>query len=217
MIKQNILMLFITLFMFSCNTQNNQMEIRYTSINDYYADYVFNFNNSKTGLALINNYALTQIEAQKKTVDSVKQTTQKTPATIESLLNNGSFSQNAENIALYTPPSEISLNKVNNKDLIIKYIVGENTFKVEDIQIGESYKNTKITVEATTKNNQSELKLNVEALTIEALSQILNKIESVNHHKQNEQYIYAVLNSNNVEVMSVLFSNKGQNINLKYH
>ena len=62
MIK-NSLLFAILILVFSCETQNKNMNIRTTSINDYEATYIFNLENNISTLKKINEFALKDITA----------------------------------------------------------------------------------------------------------------------------------------------------------
>ena len=192
------------------------MEIRYTSLNDYYTDYVFNLKNDSKGLKEINAYVLREIQEQNRVVDSFKKAGYKPRITYEEMINKGSFSLQAADVTLYNPPNEWSLEAVNNEDVIIEYKVGEESFKVEEIKVGKKYGTIILDIKTTIIGNEGVLIVNTDVLNLDGLSQVLKKLKKINYHYNSINFKYFVKNKNNVDLLEVLFTDKGKHIKLNF-
>ncbi|GAA3515798.1 hypothetical protein GCM10022393_32220 [Aquimarina addita] len=126
------------------------------------------------------------------------------PVTFEDHLYQNSFSLTASDVILYRPPSEWSLDPVADKDIIVHY------------KIGEEYNNATLNINATLTGREYKLKLSTDALNLEALYQILNTINSLQHHKKTINFKYLIINNENVNLLNIIYSDNGEHVELTY-
>ena len=216
MIKNTLLYLLILLFCFSCDDSNGPNDIRHTSMHDYYANYIFDLDNNLSALKTINDFALNGIEKHKHVVDSLKASGYKNVVSQNKFKINTYLSVNAEDIIIYTPPSEFTFKPVDEKDIVAEYIVGDESFKVEHIKIGERYATGTISIKETLTENKCILKLSTDTLNLEVLYQILKKTEILAYQKKHLDFKYTVSNNKNIKLLEVTYSNNGKHIMLNY-
>lgn len=216
MIKYSSSIVLIFAILFACNTVDKKMSIRYTSLNDYDAHYIFNIENTFNGLQEINTYALEEIQAQKKFVDSLKSSSyvDSVSSAYQENIKSSSFSLMAEDLYLYTPPT--SFDRVSNEDIVLQYVLNENSFVIEDIVVGQSYTPSSFTIKETKNETQSSLQVNTEEFTLEVLSQVLEKIKKVGHHHQENRYTYYIKDINDTHILDVIYKDKGTSLVLNY-
>lgn len=216
--KNIVLCIIITLFLFSCEGQEREMDIRYFSLNDYDTNYVFDIENNLEALKKMHHYAINEIKEQKHVVDSLKTSSyiDSLPKTYEEHQYGTSLSLTPSDVYLYTPPAEFSFNQVNDDDLVLLYELGEENFIIENIVVGKSYHPSSFKIEETKNETQSVLKINNEAFTLEVLSQVLEHIKTIRHHHQEDIYTYQIKDVNNKHVLDVIYKDKGTSLLLNY-
>ncbi|WP_299219228.1 hypothetical protein [uncultured Aquimarina sp.] len=217
MIKYSYLIILVTV-LFSCKSQEQEMEIRYTSLNDYDANYIFNLENNLQGLKKINNYVINEIKDQKHFVDSLKKSdyVKDTPKTFDEHRNSTSLSLTATDLYLYTPPGELSLNKVKDKNIVMIYELDEETFAIKNINIGDSYTSSSFSIKETKDDNQCSLHLDTEEFNLEALSQTLEKTKALNYQLQYDPFTYHIIDKQNKNILDIIYNNKGTSLLLNY-
>lgn len=194
------------------------MSIRNTSINDYYTNYIFNFNNNSIALKSINDFAVNEIKQQKHYTDSLKKAGKKniTSNNIKDILAAESFlSGVGEDVHFYTPPSELSFEQVNEDDLVMLYELNENAFTIKNIKIGNSYVSQPIEIKEIPLAKNCKLQVDVENLNLGILKQILNKINTLNYHTKKEVYGYDIY-TQKIHILTIAYSEQGKALKLYY-
>lgn len=218
--KINYLIIVILVSLLSCNnTKKQEMKIRYTSINDYDANYIFDFQNNKAGLKMINQYVIEDIKSSKHFADSIVNKLGKLN-NIEKTkyLSENNLPTKATDVSLYIAREDLNWDPNNNNDLLIVYKLDENTFKITDFKIPyKSDKKNDITIQDTgIEKNSCILKINKDSFHIETLKLIKEKIDKLNYQKQENDFSYLVKNNNDVEMIKITFTEKGKHISLTY-
>lgn len=216
MIQRMFLYFLIAVTFLNCDDGNGPNDIRNTSLNDYTAHYIFEFDNTKLALKKMNDYALNEIAAQKHFVDSLKKTGYTPASTMEEMFEKGSLSLTATDVTLYTPPSEFSFDPVDDKDIVVVYNLGEESFKVENISVGEQYAKGTMSIEEQFIDNTSVLNIDTEVLSLEALYQVLEKTRALGRQEKYNTFKYVVHNHNNISLLEVIYTEKGKHISLNY-
>ncbi len=218
MIKQVVFLFFISIGFFACNSQKQPMDIRYTSINDYDANYIFNLENNTKALKKIDQYAQDMIKGQMHIVDSLKNSDyiKNTSKTYDEHKLGTSLSLTATDVYLYTPPGEFSFDQVQDENLVIKYELDEEKFTIRDIIVGNSYQDSSIKVESSVKENNCKLIVSTATLNLQGLYQIFEKIRTSTYHKQKEQFTYFVYDANDTNVLDIIYKNNGSSLLLHY-
>lgn len=216
--KINTLYIIIALFLFSCEEEKREMDIRYTSLNDFDTNYVFDIENNLEALKKIHHYAVNEIKGQKHVVDSLKASSyiDSLPKTYEEHQYGTSLSLSPSDVYIYIPPGEYSFDQVNDDDLVLLYELDEDNFTIEDIVVGQSYTPSSYTIKETKNETQSSLQVNTEEFTLEVLSQVLEKIKKVGHHHQENRYTYYIKDINDTHILDVIYKDKGTSLVLNY-
>ncbi|MBQ4804456.1 hypothetical protein J8L88_16465 [Aquimarina sp. MMG015] len=218
MIRYSYISILICTLLFSCKSQKQEMEIRYTSLNDYDANYVFNLKNNTTGLKKTHQFTLAEIEAQKHFVDSLKNSSymDSLPQTYKDHQYGTSLSLTASDVYLYTPPNEFSFDQVSDEDLVMVYELNEEQFTIKNIVIGERYKENTISIKEKMNTNFCELKVDDNNFRLETLYQVFEKIQKLQYHLQKDLFTYQVFDSKNNHVLDITFKDKGTSLLLNY-
>jgi len=218
MIKYRYLIILFSTVLFSCKSQKQEMEIRYTSLNDYEANYIFDLENNLNGLKKINNYVINEIKEQKHFTDSLKASSymDSLPKTYKDHQYGTSLSLTASDLYLYTPPGELSLNKVKDKNIVMIYELDEENFTIKNIDIGETYQSSSYTIKETKNSNQCILKIENDELTLDSLHQIFEKIKKSKHQLEHDTFTYQINNKQDTNILDITYSNKGTSLLLNY-
>jgi len=219
MIKQNILYLLLISSIFSCQSQNKNMDIRTTSINDYEATYIFNLENNKTALKKINDYALQEIKAQNIFIDSLKHAASEDiqPKTFKERLNSTTLSLIPEDIIFYTPPNQL-MDRVREKDIVIHYVINTESGTIKNIRIGNQFKNAPPTIKVINENkNNCNLQLDQLDFTLQSLYTIVSKITKLQYQNKSFDFIYTVKDKNNAPLLDIIYTDHGQSLLLNYN
>ncbi|WP_299181568.1 hypothetical protein [uncultured Aquimarina sp.] len=216
MIRYSYISILICTLLFSCKSQKQEMEIRYTSLNDYDANYVFNLKNNTTGLKKIHQFTLAEIEAQKHFVDSLKNSSymDSLPKTYQDHQYGTSLSLTATDISLYTPPQ--SLDRVREKEMVMEYKLDEENFTIKNIDIGDTYQSSSYTIKETKESNRCILEINNEELTLEGLYQIFEITKKLKHQFEHNIFTYQINNKQEINILDITYSNKGTSLLLNY-
>ncbi|WP_347220120.1 hypothetical protein [Chryseobacterium sp.] len=196
---------------------DKKMEIRYTSINDIYGNYVFNFKNSIDGIKSINDYAGKYIRASKKVTDSIKtRIASLTKEEATAYLSGQSLPVSAGNIVFYNAPGEFSGEPEAN-DMLIEYILDEDHFKIKGLNIPSVESKDGISVMAVGKTSKAcTLKIKENAITLQGLRAVINKINELGDHRNSEQYVYTVNGEQNKPLLSFIYEQKGKYFRLNF-
>jgi len=216
-IKYYSLTIYVFIILFSCKSKKQEMEIRYTSLNDYDANYIFDLENNINGLKKIHQFALQEITAQKHFIDSLKNSSyiDSLPKTYKEHQYGTSLSLTASDIYLYTPPNELSFDQVDHEDLVMLYELNEKSFTIKNISIYERYRDDSMPISIIANANHCMLKLDEKKFGLETLYQVLKKIKELNLHNQNDDFTYTVYNKEN-QILDISYTNKGTSLLLNY-
>ena len=213
----NILLIYFLFF--SCASDSNEpMQIRHTKLNDYYADYIFNLKNDNSGLKMIIDFANESNEKSKMINDSLRKIAinkfKNRPPTQEEQLY-GSFPSTSLDMTLYTPPSEWSLDRVNDKDIVVNFQRKEDDYAFTDIEIPDRFlEKDAVISEVSTKENKTILSSN-KPLNLGVLKSIVEKTHKLNYHSKNERYTYEVLNDEDVNKLLISYNKHGKYLTIK--
>lgn len=206
----------MVIFLCSCKSQKQEMEIRYTSLNDYDANYIFNLQNNTEALKKIHEFAKEEIKAQKHFVDSLKASNymDSLPKTYKDHQYGTSLSLTASDISLYVPPK--SMDRVQDEEMVIRYELDEENFTIKNIDIGNKYHSQTYDIKETNKTDQCLLQISTGELTLDVLYQIFEKIHKIQYHRQKDLFTYQVFDSKNNHVLDITYKDKGTSLLLNY-
>ncbi|TPN89122.1 hypothetical protein [Aquimarina algicola] len=192
------------------------MEIRYTSLNDFDAHYIFDLNNNIKGIHRIHKYASEEIKAQKHVIDSLLKSgyADHLPKTYQEHLYNPSLSLTATDIYMYTPPK--LLDRVRDEELVIWYEFNEETFTIKEIHIGNSYQSLSHNIKTTKTNNLCTFNIDSDQLTLNILYQIFEKIKKLKYQLDHETFTYQITINPNKKVLEITYHNKGNSLLLDF-
>lgn len=219
MIKQNILYLLLLSSIFSCQSQNKNMDIRTTSINDYEATYIFNLENNRAALKKINDYALQDIKAQNIFIDSLKHVASKDtqPKTFKERLTSTTLSSVPEDIIFYTPPNQL-MDRVREKDIVLHYVLNTESGTIKNIRIGNQFKNATTTIKIINENKHNcVLQLDQLDFTLQNLYAILSQIAKLQYQNKTLDFIYTVKNKDNAPILDIIYTDHGHSLLLNYN
>ncbi|KQS89915.1 hypothetical protein ASG21_13125 [Chryseobacterium sp. Leaf394] len=198
------------------NTARN-MEIRYTSINDVYGNYVFNFNDSTAGLKMINDFAEKDIEDSKKVTDSLNNRIAKLDKDGASQMMSGqSLPTSASDITFYSIPGDFS-GEPKNDDILIEYELDENNFKIQKLNIPKAKKKTQIPL--TVENhalNKGIVKVSAKSIDLNTLYNIIDEINKAEFHHNSEQYVYLIQGEGEKLLMSIHYEQSGKYLKFSF-
>lgn len=193
------------------------MEIQYTSINDVYGNYVFNFKDSTEGIKRINDFAEKDIQASKKVTDSINaRIAGLTKEEARKYLSGQSLPTSAGNIVFYNAPAEYS-GEPKTDDILIEYELDEDNFKIKDLKIPnpKSTHKTPVTVASQTPES-GMITIKEKTITLQGLSSIIQKINEAGYQKNSDQYVYTVKGDKNQVILSFLYEQKGKYFRLRF-
>ncbi|MBO6183160.1 MAG: hypothetical protein J6O88_00515 [Chryseobacterium sp.] len=197
------------------NTAKN-MEIRYTSINDVYGNYVFNFNDSTSGLKMINDFVEKDIQESKKVADSVNnQMARLSTEEASKLMKGQSLPTSAGNITFYNAPSDFS-GEPKAEDILIEYELDENNFKIKNLNV-PAKKNAQVTVSAKNKTADTGIvKVSAKNININILNTVISEINKVRFHRHSDRYKYIVQGEEENQLMSIQYDQNGKYLKLSF-
>ena len=207
--------------MASC-TKNEEkpMEIRYTSQNDVYANYVFNYQDDLKGIKQINDFAEKDIEASKKVKDSITRHIQTlSNEEAEKYLTGQSLPTSAKNITFYRTLGSFE-GEPGQENLIIEYELDENNSKIKDLNIPEesSIGSSSIILKTEKQNpEKSIIKLNGSGLLMQEMRLLKGEIDKVGYHKESENFTYEIIDERGRTLLFFLFEQKGKYFKIDFN
>ncbi|KFE97098.1 hypothetical protein [Chryseobacterium luteum] len=210
----------LILTLLSCNNHqsNDKMEIKYTSINDFYANYVFNYEDNLKGLQKLNNYVINDINLSKKISDSIKiKLNSLTEEDRVKFIGNQSLPTIATDIILYKEINEFH-GEPTDQDILLKYHIEEDNYKIKDIYVPISQMkkiDTKLD-EKSHNDNKCIIQINSPDINLEKFHLIIEKIKKIGYHNNYQNYKYTIENKKGKVLLSVLYDTNGNYINLKF-
>ncbi|MGK6342030.1 hypothetical protein ACMGDK_07320 [Chryseobacterium sp. DT-3] len=193
------------------------MEIKYTSINDVYGNYVFSFQDNINGIQKINDFAEEDIQDSKKVTDSINShIAGLTKEEAQKYIAGQSLPTSAGNITFYNAPGDFD-GEPKADDILIEYDLDEDNFKIKNLNIP----NTKATdLNSLTVINQTQesciIKIPGSDITLQGLNSILKKINETGFHRNSEQYVY-IIKGEKDQLMSFLYEQKGKYFSLSFN
>ena len=139
------------------------MEIRYTSINDVYGTYIFNFEDNISGIKKINDFAVENIKSSKNVSDSINTVISKmSKEEAQDYISNQSLPTMATNLIFYKALDDLE-GQPDQKDVLIGYVLDEITFGINNINIPNNELGKKIVFKENDKSAESlSLVINLE-------------------------------------------------------
>lgn len=208
----------ILLIITSCSHSEKKMRIANTSVNDVYDNFIFDFDDSKKGLKMINDYVEKDIQESKKFSDSlVKKLEGLSDAEVEKFWKENNLPTKATNVSVYLTREDLNLDIENNTDLLMTYIVDEDSFQITDFKINDKTENNSVKINhKIVDENNSNFIIQEEDITISILSNIKKQIDSLKFHFSSDQYTYWIKNNNEKLLVKILFKDKGTKVSLIY-
>lgn len=210
----------LILILLSCNDNysNKEMEIKYISINDFYANYVFNYEDNLLGLQRLNNYVINDINSSKKVSDSIKiKLNSLTEKDRVKFIENQSLPTIATDIILYKEINEFH-GEPTDHDILLKYNIEEENYRIKDIYVPISQMK-KIDTQLDEKShndNKCIMQINSPDINLEKFHLIIEKIKKIGYHNNYQNYKYVIKNKKGKVLLSVLYDTNGNYINLKF-
>ncbi|MBV8326116.1 hypothetical protein [Chryseobacterium sp.] len=194
------------------------MDIKYTSINDVYGNYVFNFKDSTDGIKKINDFAEKDIQDSKKVSDSINShiaSLQKEVA--EKYLKGQSLPTSATNVIFYKAPGDISGEPKTN-DILIEYELDEDNFKIKKLNIPNTKTKGEISATTARKTPQSGMiTISGSTITLQALKSVIRQINEAGYQLHSDQYTYSINGDKGQQLMAVLYEQKGKYLRLSFN
>lgn len=193
------------------------MEIKYTSINDVYGNYVFNFKDSTEGIKRINDFAEKDILTSKKVADSINtKIAGLSKEEAEKYLSVQSLPTSASNIIFYNAPGEFS-GEPKTDDILVEYELDEDNFKIKGLNISNPKSGEEISATAVSKTPQSGIvSIKGNTVTLGALKAIIHTVDKAGYHRNSDQYVYTVNGEKNQPLLSVIYEQKGKYFRLGF-
>ncbi|MGE8552415.1 MAG: hypothetical protein ACN6OB_00585 [Chryseobacterium jejuense] len=193
------------------------MEIKYTSINDVYGNYVFNFKDSTDGIKRINDFAEKDILTSKKVADSINtKIAGLTKEEAAKYLSGQSLPTSASNIIFYNAPGEFS-GEPKTDDILVEYELDEDNFKIKDLNIPNPKSKEEISAVAVSKTSQSgSITIKGNTVTLGTLKAIIRAIDEAGYHRNSDQYVYTVNGEKNQPLFSFIYEQKGKYFRLSF-
>lgn len=209
----------ILLINVSCikTTKPQSMEIRYTSINDVYGNYIFNIEDNIFGIKKINDFAVENIKSSKSGSDSVNTLISKmSKEEAQDYISNQSLPTMATNVIFYKALDDLD-GQPDKKDVLIEYVLDENTFGIKSINIPNSHLERDIIFKEKDKSEESlSLVINVEKISLSDLKLILKKVEQLGFQKRTENFQYQIKDDKGTLFLTIEFQKMGKYISLKF-
>ena len=204
---------------FSCikTTKSEPMKIRYTSINDVYGNYIFNFEDNIAGIKKINDFAVENIKSSKKVSDSVNTLFSKmSKEQAQDYVSNQSLPTMATNVIFYKALDDID-GQPDQKDILIEYILDENTFEIKNINIPNNELERDIVFKEKDKSEGSiSLIINLNKISLSDLKVILKKVEQMALQRKIENFQYKIEDGKENLFFTIEFQKMGEYVNLKF-
>lgn len=216
---QSIIAFVILLINFSCikTPKSQSMEIRYTSINDVYGTYIFNFEDNISGIKKINDFAVENIKSSKNVSDSINTVISKmSKEEAQDYVLNQSLPTMATNLIFCKALDDFE-GQPDQKDVLIEYVLDEITFGINNINIPNNELGKKIVFKENDKSAESlSLVINLEKISLSELHAILKKVDQIGLQKKVENLQYKIEDENGNFLFSIEFQKMGKYISLKF-
>lgn len=192
------------------------MEIRYTSMNDVYGNYIFNFEDNADGIKKINDFAVETIKSSKKISDSVNtEMSNMTKEGAQDFVTNQSLPTMASNIIFYKALGDFD-GQPQQKDILMEYVLDENTFQVKSIIIPNIEIKKVITFEEKNKSEKSlTLVISLNKISLSDLKLIMEKVKQIGLEKKTDNFQYHIENAIGTLILTIEFQKMGEYVSFK--
>lgn len=209
----------ILLINFSCikTTKSQSMKTRYTSINDVYGNYIFNFEDNIFGIKKINDFAVENIKSSKSVSDSVNTLISKmSKEEAQDYISNQSLPTMATNVIFYKALDDLNV-QPDQKDVLIEYVLDENTFGIKRINIPNNKLEKDIVFKERNNNSESlSLVINLNKISSSDLKMILDKVDQIGLQNKVENFQYKIEGEKETLLFSIEFHKMGEYVSLKF-
>ena len=216
---QSLIAFVILLINFSCikTPKSQSMEIRYTSINDVYGTYIFNFEDNISGIKKINDFAVENIKSSKNVSDSINTVISKmSKEEAQDYISNQSLLTMATNLIFYKALDDLE-GQPDQKDVLIEYVLDEITFGINNINIPNNELGKKIVFKENDKSAESlSLVSKLNKISLSDLKLILKKVEQLGFQKRSENFQYQIKNDSGKLLFNIEYEKMGKYISLKF-
>lgn len=216
---QSLIAFIILLINFSCikTTNSEPMEIRYTSMNDVYGNYIFNFEDNISGIKKINDFAVENIKSSKSVSDSINTLVSKmSKEEAQNYISNQSLPTMATNVIFYKALDDLD-GQPDQKDVLIEYVLDENTFGIKNLNIPNNELEKDIIFKEKINSEESlSLVINLNNISSSDLKLILEKVDQIRLQKKVENFQYKVEDEKGTLLFSIEFQKMGEYISLKF-
>lgn len=216
---QSLIAFVILLINFSCikTPKSQSMEIRYTSINDVYGTYIFNFEDNISGIKKINDFAVENIKSSKNVSDSINTVISKmSKEEAQDYVLNQSLPTMATNVIFYKALDDLE-GQPDQKDVLIEYVLDENTFGIKNINIPNNELERDIVFKERNNSNESlSLVSKLNKISLSDLKLILKKVEQLGFQKRSENFQYQIKNDSGKLLFNIEYEKMGKYISLKF-
>lgn len=203
-----VIHVFLLIVAAGCTHHATKMEIRYTSLNDYDAHYVFNLKDSPAGLMQLYGYTLQDLRDAKHYRDSVLASGHQYDARESLPLKSGP-------VTLYTPPNEWK-GAPDSSHMIMTFSTDEDNYRINGITV-HACKQPNIQVNTLEKKDSScTLQLNTAALNLCALQCMLQQTGALKYQLDTNNFTYSFVNNNNnsQQLLAIAYTEKGKYLEL---
>ncbi|MBL4746629.1 MAG: hypothetical protein JKY08_09715 [Flavobacteriaceae bacterium] len=202
-----------------CEEKNNVMEIKYFSLNDFDANYVFNLKNNKEGIKKMNDYAINYVFLSKKHNDSLKllhiNINRTKPPTFNDVLK-GNLPSVATDLVFYKPPGEYTLKSSGISDILLVYKIEQESYRVKGIEVPNTQMDAELTIIEIEKEENTRIFEYNRPLNLEVLKSLIVKISDLNYHNKIKNYTYVFKNRDNLSTICFLYEEYGDYLSLTF-
>lgn len=200
----------LLLSMAGCTPDREPMAIRYTAVNDVYANYVFNFKNDAAGIKQLYDFAVKDLEAGKHYRDSLSKTAAHDP--------HESLPAKAEPVVFYIPPGFIK-GQPDRKDILLSCYPDEDTFDLKAIVVFACDQDGATDMDCIAAGRTPDsciLRVTRPALSLCVLKSVLEKIQRLRYHLAQPSFTYKIQDKGGRELLHVRYTGKGQVLKLLF-
>lgn len=216
---KSVILFVIILISFGCKktAKLDFMEIKYTSIYDAYGNYFFNFEDNIAGIKKLNDFAAEKIMSSKKVSDSVNTHISKmSKEEAQDYVSNQSLPAMATSVIFYKALDDFD-GQPDQKDVLIEYVLDENTFGIKNINIPNNELEKDIIFKEKINSEESlALVINLNNISSSDLKLILEKVDQIGLQKKVENFQYKVEGEKGTLLFSIEFQKMGEYISLKF-
>lgn len=216
---KSVILFVIILISFGCikTAKLDSMEIKYTSMNDVYGNYIFNFEDNIAGIKKLNDFATEKIMSSKKVSDSVNTHIYKmSKEEAQDYVSNQSLPTMATSVIFYKALDDFD-GQPDQKDVLIEYILDENTFQIKNINIPNNDIRKDIIFKEKNKNNKSlSVIINLNNISLSDLKMIVKKVGEIGLQKKVENFQYKIEGEKRTLLFTIEFRKMGEYVNLKF-